>query len=281
MDQLGRRQVGFNATSRGQWDGFAEHRRGITAALARGGTPGCSRLCVLGAGNANDLDLPHLLAVHREVHLVDIDAESLAIGAGRQGVAGHPGLLLHGGVDLTAALGILSGKTPLSGLGPADFEALATWPASRAAAALPGGFDRVASTCMLSQVLETAAHALGLRHRQLIEAQEAQRVGHLRLMARLAASGGEMLLVTEVVSSDELAELPRMPDEALPGLLADVLRTGNHFRGAHPRQLLATMNADPVVGPLVAAAAPLPPWRWRLHEQTYLVAGISFRLAPR
>jgi hypothetical protein len=156
-----RGQVAFNAASRGQWEAFADHRRRLTGVLARGATSGGSRLCVLGAGNANDLDLPVLLTAHRQVHLVDIDAEALARGAARRGVAGHPGLRLHGGVDVTATLGVLSGWGPMSAVGPADLDALAAWPASRAAAVLPGGFDRVASTCLLSQVLETAAHCAG------------------------------------------------------------------------------------------------------------------------
>ena len=112
MDRLGGRQVAFNAASRGQWEEFADHRRCLTRELARGAAAG-SRLCVLGAGNANDLDLPALLRAHQEVHLVDIDAAALAPGAERQRVAGHPRLRLHGGLDVTAALGLLSGWTPL------------------------------------------------------------------------------------------------------------------------------------------------------------------------
>ncbi len=173
MDRLGRRQVAFNATSRHQWEVFAEHRRCLTAALAREATAQRSRLCVLGAGNANDLDLTALLSVHREVHLVDIDSEALSRGAERQGVAKHPRLRLHGGVDVTATLGILSERTPKSELGPADFDAMAAWPGSRTALVLPGGFDRVASTCVLSQILETAAYSLGTGHWQLADARAA------------------------------------------------------------------------------------------------------------
>src|SRR6185437_4823832 len=113
MDRLGRRQIAFNATSRDQWEAFAEHRRCLTAVLARGPTVGRSRLCVLGAGNTNDLDLTALLTAHREVHLVDIDSQALALGVARQGVAKHPGLHLHGGVDVTAMLGVLSDRTPM------------------------------------------------------------------------------------------------------------------------------------------------------------------------
>jgi hypothetical protein len=280
MDRLGRRQVGFNATSRDQWEAFAEHRRCLTRVLARGAAARRSRLCILGAGNANDLDLPALLAAHSEVHLVDIDAAALADGAARQRVAGHPRLRLFGGVDVTATLGLFSDRTPRSALAPADLAALAAWPASRVTQVLPGGFDRVASTCLLSQVLETAAHALGQGHRQLAEVEAALLAGHLRLLAQLAAPGGEAVLVAEVVSSATIARLPILNGDELIPLLAELRNKGDHFRGVHPRQLLAALRADPSVGPLVAAAALIPPWRWRLHDRTYLVGAISFRLGP-
>jgi hypothetical protein len=279
MDRLGRRQVAINATSRNQWEAFAEHRRCLTAALGREVLGRESRLCVLGAGNANDLDLTALLSVHREVHLVDIDSGALSSGAQRQGVAKRPRLRLHGGVDVTATLGFMSDWTPNSELGPADFEAMAAWPASRTAVVLPGGFDRVASTCMLSQILETAAHSLGTDHRQLADARAALLTGHLRLLARLAAPGGEGVLVAEVTSSEMLAELPALATEALAALLAELGRNGNHYRGVHPRQLLSALRSDTSLRPLIARAGPLVPWRWRLHDTTYFVCAIRFRLA--
>jgi hypothetical protein len=281
MDQLGRRQLAFNATSRDHWEAFAEHRQRLTAVLARRATAGGSRLCILGAGNTNDLDLTALLSTHREVHLVDIDSESLVSGVTRQGVANHPRLRLHGGVDVTATLGILSDRTPMSELGHADFDAMAAWPASRSALVLPGEFDRVASTCLLTQILETAAHSLGKGHHQLAEAEAALRTGHLRLMARLAAPGGEGVLVTEVVSSRILAKLPDFTAKELAALLPGLRRKGDHFRAVHPSQLLAALRADPSLGPLVASVASLRPWRWRLHDETYLVGAVAFRLVRR
>ncbi len=37
---------------------------------------------------------------------------------------------------------------------------------------------------------------------------------------------------------------------------------------------------SPSLGPRVAAVAQLTPWRWRLHDRTYLVGAVRFRLAP-
>jgi len=281
MDHLGRRQVAFNASSRDQWEAFAEHRQNLMAVLARTTNVGQTRLCVLGAGNTNDLDLTALLATHREVHLVDIDPESLLSGVTRQGVVNHPRLHLHGGVDVTATLGILSGRTPMAELGNADFDAMRAWPAARTALVLPGEFDRVVSTCLLTQILETAAHSLGKGHHQLPDAEAALLAGHLRLMARLAAPGGEGVLVTEVVSSRILAGLPALSAKELAELLPGLKRKGDHFRAVHPSQLLAALRADRSLGPLVASVVQLRPWRWRLHDETYLVGGMAFRLSPR
>jgi hypothetical protein len=281
MSRLGRRQIAFNETSRDQWEAFGEHRRSLTAALVGNATARRSRLCVLGAGNANDLDLPALLAVHREVHLVDIDSQALASGAERQGVAKDLRLRLHGGVDFSAMLGVLSDCTPASELGPAEFEAMAAWPASRTAVVVPGGFDLVASTCVLSQILETAAFSLGKDHRQLADARAALLAGHLRLMARLTAPGGEAVLVSEVTSSEMLAELPGLANEEVAGLLTKLRREGDHYRGVHPRQLLAALRSDSSIRPLIVAARELSPWRWRLHDRTYLVGAIAFRLVTR
>jgi hypothetical protein len=88
------------------------------------------------------------------------------------------------------------------------------------------------------------------------------------------------VLVTDVVSSQMLAALPALPAETLAGLMTRLGRNANHFRGVHPRQILAALRADPSLGPLVAAAAQLTPWRWRLHDGTYLVTAVKFRLAP-
>ncbi len=122
------RQAAFNASSRGQWDGFSGHRRKVAALLGVGMAPGRTRLCVLGVGNGNDLDLPALLEAHREVHLVDLDPAALASGVERQGVLDYPALHLHGGLDVTGMLDAVATWSPRTPIQPADLEALVEWP---------------------------------------------------------------------------------------------------------------------------------------------------------
>src|SRR5262249_52998411 len=112
-------------------------------------------------------------------------------------------------------------------------------------------------------------------------ARAALLAGHLRLLARLAAPRGEGVLVAEVSSSEVLAELPDLTTEQLAGLLTKLGRDGKHYRGVHPRQLLSTLRADTSLRPMIAAATALARWRWRLHDTTYLVGAIGFRVAAR
>jgi hypothetical protein len=277
LDDLRRRQAGFNAASRGQWDGFAAHRRRVSALLGAGARSGRGRLCVLGAGNGNDLDLPALLAAHREVHLVDLDREALILGAGHQGVSDHPALRLHGGLDVTGMLDAIATWDPLASIGPETLSALADWPAGLFAMALPGPFDRVASTCLLSQLINTASHALGAGHPQLKSVARAIRVGHLRLLARLASPGGEVVLITDVASSETFPALSTWPDSDLAGLLARLASEGNMIYGVRPSELVSALRDDPELARQVTGLESARPWRWRLHERDYLVWAMTFR----
>ena len=61
------------------FEDFRGHRQQLTALILQTAPAAPSgRLCVLGAGNAYDLELEALLAAFAEVHLVDIDAHALA-----------------------------------------------------------------------------------------------------------------------------------------------------------------------------------------------------------
>ena len=259
------RQAAFNASSSGQWEGFSGHRQAVTSLLGLGG----GRLCVLGAGNANDLDLPALLTAYREVHLVDLDAEALTRGAERQGVLDRPSLYLHGGVDLSALLDVIGTWTPLTSIVPADLDALAAWPAGRVAGVLPGPFERVASTCLLSPLIGNAFHALGESHTAFPLVVRAIRIGHLRLLTQLVAPGGEAVLITDVASTDVV------PDRA--GQTVE----RRFFHGVDPAVILATYRDDPYLASRVTKLERLNPWRWNLHRRGYLVWAVRYEVVER
>lgn len=276
------RQAAFNASSRDHWDGFAGHREKVAQLLGIGAGVGIGprggRACVLGAGNCNDLDLPALLEAHRALHLVDLDADALARGVARQGVAGHRSLHAHGGVDLTGMLDAIARWTLHATIGPADLAAMVEGPARRVASALPGPFDHVASTCLLRPLIGNAFHGVGEAHPQFPALVRAIRLGHLRLLTELAAHGGTATLITDVVSSDTTPTLRSLPDSALPGLLSRLARDRNFFHGVNPESLASLFRNDPVLKTRVDGLRSIPPWRWSLHSRLYLVWALRYRV---
>ena len=261
----------FNAGSRDQWEGFASHREKVSSLLASAGDPTVSRLCILGAGNTNDLDLPRLLEAYREVHLVDLDGEAMRLGAERQGLGGHPQLHLHGKVELTAMLDGFARWSPSCTVSPAELDALVEWPATRVARTLPGPFDVVATTCLLSQIVGNAFVHLGDHHAQLDHAVAAIRLGHLRLLAELARPGGRVAFISDVVNSEHVPAVLTTPESALPELLRNLAERGGTIRGMNPSKLLVLFRRDPVLAAKVAGVEIVPPWCWKLYRRHYLV----------
>jgi hypothetical protein len=264
-------QVTANVASRDKWALYQGHRDRVTQVLLDRAAPGAGRLCVLGAGNCNDLDLPTLVAGFRAVHLVDLDAEALAQGVARQGLANHPAIVLHGDVDVTGRLDVLGAWSPASAIEAADVAAFAEEPVRRVAAGLPGPFDRVASVCLLSQLMLSLVDTVGEHHPRFVGLVQAARAGHLRLLPHLVAPGGVAILITDVVSSVTFAPLDMIADEALPDVLARLAQQHNHFHGVNPLVLTALSRQDPVLAAGVARTDILPPWRWNFGERTYAV----------
>ena len=79
---IGQWQQSVNEQTKDAWDLFASHRVQMTALIeqAVGVLPlsfGKPTLCVLGAGNGNDLDLAKIAPQFSEIRLVDLDPTAL------------------------------------------------------------------------------------------------------------------------------------------------------------------------------------------------------------
>jgi hypothetical protein len=275
MNPLVEYQLAFNRSSQGNWEPFRSHRERLTRLLVGCAPASPGRLCVLGAGNCNDLDLPPLLAAYRELHLVDLDAAALRFGVERQGVADRRGLVLHGGVDVTGILEALAAWPPDSVL---PTEAVAAWgvvPVRRVGAALPGGFDVAASACLLSQLVSALVHRLGDGHPNFLALLQAVRAGHLRLLCDLLAPGGCGVLATDVVASTAFPGLADVADADWPRVLERLARERNFFHGLNPAVLEARLRAEPGL----AGVEVLTPWAWDFGPHAYLVWAARFRKA--
>ena len=101
MNSLVQIQANNNRATSGGWEVAAEHRHQVTELLNCGPINRQGRLCILGAGNCNNVELTTLLESFREIHLVDVDAIALERGVTSQGLRDSERVTLHGNVDVT------------------------------------------------------------------------------------------------------------------------------------------------------------------------------------
>jgi len=279
MNWLLAEQARRNSAGQSRWAPYANHRREITARLLRAAPSPPGRLCVLGAGNANDLDLAVLSRAFREVHLVDIDGQALRRSASQQAGIVAAALHLHGDVDLTGCwsefAGWARGEPPSDAAIARAIELAARGPELE----LDGPFELVASTCVISQLLESGVLALGDKHPRLLEWIVAARTAHLRLLNRLTAPGGRALLATDFVSSVTQAELTAAHEPDWPALLDQILPRGNFFHGLNPRVLRELFQGDPQLAASAKHAQLTGFWRWNQGSRVYAVCALEFSRA--
>jgi SAM-dependent methyltransferase len=236
------------------------------------------RLCILGAGNCNDLRLTELARGFGEIVLVDIDEDALErgfVGAFGQRPGERPDLdarvVLRGDVELTGIVGQLAhdSESELSTIVERAFTAPAP--------PIGQDFDVVVSCCVLTQLIALPVDALGDKHPDLTRVALAVRTGHLRLMARLLRPGGHAVLITDVVSSDTMPSLAHAAAGSLPQILAEAIADRNFFTGANPLALLALFSSDAWLCEHVVVGELIGPWAWRVGpDRTYLVVAVPF-----
>ncbi|MFT5327701.1 MAG: hypothetical protein ACI8P0_005593 [Planctomycetaceae bacterium] len=283
-----------NEESRDAWHRYARHRERVTELLLgtagddspEDGSPRTRRLCLLGAGNCNDVDLKRLAETFDEIHLVDLDEDALADGVRRARLENAQGTIhLHAGLDLC---GVFSG---LANIDPTDEAATQGDIAALAEAAMEfstpaglgrsitAGFDTVASVGLLSQLIEGILSRIP-NPETALPLITAVRTRHLRLLLQLARPGGYGVLVTEIVSSDSASEIASTSEEALPVLLRNVLQQENFFTGLNPAALLTTFHNDPELSQIVARVQTHAPWKWDFLYRTYAVTAFVVGRKP-
>jgi hypothetical protein len=261
-----------NWETRDLWQRFQGHRQRVTAeilALAPGGKDAHGgRLCLLGAGNANDLDLEALAARFAEVHLVDIDAAALARATERQSPAVRAKLHSHAPVDLSGLYEQLDRGTPLP---PGD--ALVSAGTAEVTRQLPSELDVVASCCVLSQMswaLERLASPDGMPVPAL---EQALLRIHLRAILRAIRPTGAALLVSDLTSSlfhpplDALA-----PGEDLRALTQKLAAQRAAYTVCNPELVRHILQHDAELAATCVPPTLGEPWLWTGPKAfTYLV----------
>jgi hypothetical protein len=267
-------QVASNRSALGHEAAFAAHRARMTeeiAARAPAGRQG--RLCLLGIGNANDVDLVALADRFGLIHLADVDGEAVDRALARVPDPLRPRFVTHVPLELSGMLDRL--ESPKL---PADAELVAK-AVSRVVGALPGPFDVVVSCSLLTQLQLVLLQVAGETHPRFEALRAALGAIHVRTLAGLLAPRGVALLVTDLTTSDIYPPLDHLdPDTDLEKLMADLLAAGHVIYAAHPGMLSAEIRRDPELARRFAVRSPVGPWLWRNGPtQTLLVYALEIR----
>jgi hypothetical protein len=258
------------------WELYAAHREQFTQAVLSSAPAHPGRLCVLGAGKCNDLDLTRVAEAFREVHLVDLLPASLATAVSREAPAARSKLKPHAPVDLAVMNSKRASKWQRQPPSAGELE-MATAQAKQAVLArLPGPFDVVVSACVLTQLGFALTQGLGETHAALPALRLATVRTHLQTMLELTAPTGTALFVSDLASSTHYALDALPPDANLRDVLQDVLAKRAFYHVAHPQLIRDELSSEAPE----KALTELSPWLWTGPQaRTYLVYGYAISAA--
>ncbi len=263
MRFLQERQLAHNQSTRHNWESFKGHRERIMNLIQRSQKVGGGKIAVLGAGNCNDLDLKELASSFQEIHLFDLDRESMADAVARQCARGASKIQLHDEIDL-------SGRTRRTA---------SSWPEQESeekGTDEKPEFDLVISTCVLSQIMETVGR-LSLDDLAERELMLQVRDRHLGLMSELVAPGGAGVVVTDMSSSGCAPDLSECPEANTSDLMRSLIRTGSCFTGLSPGSVSRALEQTATIAGRIKDPELTRPWLWQLDEaRRFLVYALSF-----
>jgi hypothetical protein len=262
VDQQFEDQRASNASGLPHFEAFRGHRERLTQLLLPSEPRGDERLCVLGAGNAYDLELETLLTRFAEVHLVDIDVAAVARARERVPEGPRSRLLAHAPLDLSGMFEHMErwGRMRVT---PQELVVAPANGARRIAAALPGPFDVVASTCLLTQLQLSLLQLLGEGHQLFAALREFLTLTHLRTLAALTKPGGRALLITDLCEASAFPPgRPRDEADLLP-LMQELVAAGRVIYAAHPEPIQVALGDDPILQRAFGPAEQSQPWLWQ------------------
>lgn len=257
-----------NRSTAGAWREYAAHRQHVMNHLAA--TRATGNLVVLGAGNCNDLELKSLTAQFSSITLVDWDEESLVAGVQRQQIP-NSSLRLRAPINFA---GLWEDDIPH----PLPEVAMRARERVTLIGAAP--YDCVVSSCVMSQILLSLFERIGHSHSRCLELLQFERALHFHLLCDLVRPGGQVLLISDLVSTDTAPELANTCAERLPELMLELVSAHNFFTGMNPYLIAHWLQTDPTITARTTNVKLLPPWIWHVSaSRAFLVFALHFTRA--
>jgi hypothetical protein len=140
-----------------------------------------------------------------------------------------------------------------------------------------GSFDVVASTCILTQLIDAVYMSLPEKHRRRDELLMAVRDRHLEMILEMLNSGGVGLLVTDFVVSGATQELAPLGELALASSTQVGMKQSEFFTGTDPFEIRDFYKRLCGPGPTAMDVAIEGPWRWEVGGRVLGVCAVRFR----
>jgi hypothetical protein len=270
------RERAANDRSREDAHLYASHRDKLTQLIVSldGGR---RRLCLLGAGNCNDVDLSLVLERFSEVHLVDIDRAAVEHAIERQPLHLRARLHTHAPRDLSGLLSDLPRLLQVETNHTDEEFAAVLWPmvmknTLELLLGLPGPFDVAVSCCVTTQLGVSLAAIVPDSHPRFEMLRAAMLRIHMRALLRLAP----MSVWVSDVSSSEIHPIDQALQTQSPfELLGELSAVGAIHRSGNPELISDLVATDPLLADIQLLET-YGPWVWRTRHKTFLVQAIRF-----
>jgi hypothetical protein len=252
------------------------HRTRVMELICRARGKAGRTLCLLGPGNGNDIDLGQLAREFEKVALVDLDEGAVGRAVSRLSAEEARRVERYCPVELS---GVLAELELWRARGRRTDEEISA--VKRAAMAAPrpavGSFDVVASTCILTQLIDAVYMSLPTKHRRLDELLMAVRDRHLEMILEMLKPGGVGVLVTDFAVAGATQELAPLGELALSSSTQIGMKRSEFFVGTDPFEIRDFYKRLCGPGPTVVDVAVEGPWRWEVGGRVLGVCAVRFR----
>jgi hypothetical protein len=233
-------------------------------------------LCVLGPGNGNDIELGQLARDFEKVALVDLDDAAVARAVSRLSVEEVQRTERHCPVDLSGVLRELESWRARKRRTDAEISAV-----KQLVVAAPrpeiGEFDVVASTCILTQLIDAVYMAMPPKHSRRDELLFAVRNRHLDMILEMLKPGGVGVLLTDFAVAGATNNLAPLSELALPSSTQVGMRRSEFFTGTDPFEIRDFYKRTRGPGPTAEDVAIEGPWCWEVGGRVLAVCAVVFR----
>jgi hypothetical protein len=233
-------------------------------------------LCVLGPGNGNDIDLGTLAREFEKVALVDLDEDAVRRAVSRLSSEEAVRVETHCPVELSGVLPVLESWRARGRRTDEDITAVKRTVVAAARPAV-GSFDVVASTCILTQLIDAVYMSLPTKHRRRDELLMAVRDRHLEMILELVNPGGVGVLVTDFAVAEGTQELEPLAELALSPSMQNGMKRSEFFAGTDPFEIRDFYKGLCGPGPTAEDLAIEGPWRWEVGGRIVGVCAVTFR----